>query len=344
MTGPAASSVHALKLSEVAARIGARLEGDGNVEITGVAGIDRAGPGQLTFFANPRYLEAAKTSRAAAIIAKDDFPAGGRAVLRAKDPHLAFAKAIDLFYRPPQYVPGVHPTAVVHATARIGHGAHIGAYVVVGEDVVIGENAVLLPHVVIYRGARIGKNFFAHAHAVVREFCTIGDDVLLQNGVVIGADGFGFVKDEQGAWRKIVQSGRTVIESNVEVQSLSAVDRATVGETRIARGAKLDNLVQIGHGSSVGADSMVCAQTGLAGSTDVGKNVILAGQVGVAGHCTIGDGVIITAQSGVHGDIPAGKMLSGSPAFDHKQWMRAVALFAKLPELIRSLRRGKKED
>ncbi len=344
MTGPAPSSVHALKLPEVAERIGARLEGDGNVQVTGVAGIDEAGPGQLTFFANPRYLDAAKKSRAAAIIAKDDFPADGRAVLRAKDPHLAFAKAIDLFYRPPRYEPGVHPTAVIHPTARIGHGAHIGAYVVIGEYVIIGDDAVLLPHVVIYRGVRIGKNFFAHAHSVVREFCEIGDNVLLQNGVVIGADGFGFVKDEKGEWRKIVQSGRTVIESNVEVQSLSAVDRATVGETRIARGAKLDNFVQVGHGSSVGENSMVCAQTGLAGSTDVGKNVILAGQVGVAGHCTIGDGVIITAQSGVHGDIEPGKMLSGSPAFDHKQWMRAVALFAKLPELIRSLRRGKKED
>ena len=193
---------------------------------------------------------------------------------------------------------------------------------------------MLLPHVVIYRGARIGDNFFAHAHAVVREDCTLGDNVLLQNGVVIGCDGFGFARDGE-RWDKIPQSGPTVLDDDVEVQANSCVDRASVGETRIGRGVKIDNLAQVGHGSAVGEHTLLCAQVGLAGSTVVGKNVILAGQVGVAGHCNIGDGVVVTAQSGTHGDIPAGAMVSGSPAFDHKQWLRAVGIFTKLPELAK---------
>jgi UDP-3-O-[3-hydroxymyristoyl] glucosamine N-acyltransferase len=258
-------------------------------------------------------------------------------MLRSKNPYLAFARAIDLFYKTPAYAPGVHPTAVIAPTAKVGANAHIGAYVVIEDDVVIGENAVLLPHVVIYRGSKIGNNFFAHAHAVVREFCTLGNHVLLQNGVIVGCDGFGFARDGDH-WEKITQSGPTIIEDNVEVQANSCIDRASVGETRISRGAKVDNLVQVGHGSAVGENTLLCAQVGLAGSTVVGKNVILAGQVGVAGHCNIGDGVIVTAQSGTHGDIPAGSMVSGSPAFDHKQWLRAVGIFSKLPELAKALR------
>jgi UDP-3-O-[3-hydroxymyristoyl] glucosamine N-acyltransferase len=210
--------------------------------------------------------------------------------------------------------------------------------VVIDRDVEIGRNAVLLAHVVVYRGAKIGDNFFAHAHAVVREFCRLGDSVILQNGVVVGADGFGFAKDDSGHWHKIVQSGPAVLDDDVEVQANACVDRASIGETHIARGCKIDNLVQVGHGSRVGEDSLLCAQAGLAGSTELGKNVILAGQVGVAGHCRLGDGVIVTAQSGTHGDIPAGSIVSGSPAFDHKLWLRASALFSRLPEIARAVR------
>jgi len=196
----------------------------------------------------------------------------------------------------------------------------------------------LLAHVVIYRGVNIGDNFFAHSHAVVRENCRIGNNVLLHNGVVIGSDGFGFAKTHQGRWHKIPQPAPVVIEDDVEVQANSCIDRASIGETRIGRGAKVDNLVQVGHGSAVGENTLLCSQVGLAGSTVVGKNVILAGQVGVAGHCNIGDGVVVTAQSGTHGDIPAGSMISGSPAFDHKQWLRAVGIFSKLPELAKAIR------
>ncbi len=327
-----------MKLAEIASALGTTLEnGDPETEISGVAGIEEAGAGQITFVANPKYAPAAKTTSASAVIVAEEFPAISTGMLRSKNPYLAFAKAINLFYRSPSYEAGVHPTAVIAPTARIGEKAHIAAYVVVDEDVEIGNDAVLLPHVVIYRGARIGKNFFAHAHAVVREYCTLGDNVILQNGAVVGCDGFGFARNGDH-WEKIPQSGPTVLESDVEVQANSCVDRASIGETRIGRGVKIDNLAQVGHGSTVAEHTLLCSQVGLAGSTVVGKNVILAGQVGVAGHCNIGDGVIVTAQSGTHGDIPAGAMVSGSPAFDHKEWLRAVGIFNKLPELAKAVR------
>jgi UDP-3-O-[3-hydroxymyristoyl] glucosamine N-acyltransferase len=330
-----------MKLSEIASALGARLEGNGALEIAGLAGIEQAGPGQLTFVANPKYAAAARTTRASAVIVAEDFPALETATLRLKNPYLAFARALELFYQPPRYAPGVHPTAVIHPSAKVGKGASIGPYVVVDQDVEIGEGCVLLAHVVIYRSARIGRNFFAHAHAVVREHCRLGDNVILQNGAVIGADGFGFAKDGQGHWHKIVQSGPAILEDDVEVQALACVDRASVGETRVRRGAKLDNLVQVGHGSSVGEDALLCAQVGLAGSTEIGKDVILAGQVGVAGHCRIGDGAVATAQSGIPNDVAAGKVVSGYPAIDNKQWLRCVALFERLPELTKSLRMKK---
>ena len=327
-----------MKLAEIASALSATLEnGNPEVEITGVAGIEEAGPGQITFVANPKYAAAAKTTAAAAVIVAEDFPAISAGMLRSKNPYLAFARAISLFYRPPAYEAGVHPTAVIASTARIGKNAHIAAYVVIDADVEIGDDAVLLPHVVIYRGARIGHHFFAHAHAVVREHCILGDNVILQNGAIVGCDGFGFARDGDH-WEKITQSGPALLDSDVEVQANSCVDRASVGETRIGRGVKIDNLVQVGHGSAVAEHTLLCSQVGLAGSTRVGKNVILAGQVGVAGHCNIGDGVVVTAQSGTHGDIPAGAMVSGSPAFDHKQWLRAVGIFNRLPELAKAVR------
>ena len=202
----------------------------------------------------------------------------------------------------------------------------------------IGRNAVLHPHVVIYEGVEIGDDFLAHSHASVREFCRIGNRVTLQNGVVVGGDGFGFAKRADGTHFKIVQSGVTVIEDDVEIQSLSSVDRATVGETRVKRGARIDSLVQIGHACVVGEDNIICAQTGLAGSSVLEKNVLLAGQVGVSGHLTIHDGAIVYAQSGIGGDVAPGAVMSGSPAFDSREWLRAVTAFPKLPELLKRMR------
>ena len=327
-----------MTLGEIAAALGATLEnGDPVTEITGVAGIEEASSGQITFVANPKYAATARTTTASAIIVSEDFPAVTCALLRSKNPYLCFARAIDLFYQPPRYAPGIHPTAVIAPTASVSSDAHIGSYVVIEEGATIGDHAVLLPHVVIYRNARIGNNFFAHAHAIVREDCVLGDNVVLQNGAVVGSDGFGFARDGDH-WEKITQSGPAVLESDVEVQANACIDRASVGETRIARGVKIDNLAQVGHGSAVGEHTLLCAQVGLAGSTVVGENVIIAGQAGVAGHCHVGDNVVITAQSGTHGDIPNGSMVSGSPAFDHKQWLRAVNAFAKLPELAKAVR------
>ena len=328
-----------MKLAQIASTLNARLEnGSPDTEITGVAGIEQAGPGQITFVANPKYAAAARTTSASAVIVADDFPGLATAMLRCKNPYLAFAHAIELFYQPPKYPPGVHPTAVIHPTAKIGAHAHIGPYVVIDQDVTVGNHAVLRGHGVIYQEARIGDNFFAHAHAVVREHCRVGNNVILQNGVIIGGDGFGFAKDNSGRWHKIVQSGPAVIEDDVEVQANACVDRASVGETHVARGSKIDNLVQVGHGSRVGEDTLLCAQVGLAGSTQVGKNVILAGQVGVAGHCKIGDGAIATAQSGIPNDVPAGAVVSGYPAIDNKLWLRCSAVFNKLPEIAKAVR------
>lgn len=332
-----------MKLQEIAGKLGARLEPpDADGEIIGIAGIDNAQPGQITFIANPKYAASATSTRASAIIVEERFPAVTKPTLRSKNPQYAYLLASKLFYKPPAYPAGVHPSAVVHPSAKIGHNAYIGAGVVIEAEVRIGDNCILLPHVVIYRSVSIGNNFFAHSHVSIREYSEIGDNVLLHNGVIIGSDGFGFAKDESGRWQKIPQAGKVVIEDDVEIQANSCIDRASMGETRIGRGTKVDNLVHVAHNCIVGENSMLCSQVGLAGSTELGKNVLLAGQVGVAGHCKLGDNVIVTAQSGTHGDIAPGTMISGSPAFDHKQWRRSVAIFSRLPELARAVRLSSK--
>ena len=327
-----------MKLADLAHHLGATLVGDPSAKITGVAAIDTASTGDLTFVANPKYASQARTTKATAVLVEPSFTEISTATLRIENPYLAFARAIELFYQPPAYAPGIHPTAVISPTAKIGSNAHIGAYVVISDHVTLGDNAILLPHVVLYPHVTAGDNLFAHAHAVVREYCQLGDNVILQNGVIIGADGFGFARQSDGSWYKILQSGPAVLEDDVEVQANACIDRASIGETRIHAGAKVDNLVQVGHGSTVGANTLLCAQVGLAGSTTIGKSVILAGQVGVAGHCTVGDGAIATAQSGIPNDVEPGKVVSGYPAIDNRQWLRSVALVNRLPELLRSLK------
>lgn len=328
-----------MKLSQIASELRAHLEnGAPDAEITGLNGIEQAGPQEITFVANPKYAPAARRTRAAAVIVAKNFPEISAATLRVADPYLSFARALELFHQPPHYPPKIHPSAIIHSSARIGRNAHIGPCVVVDENVEIGANAVLLAHVVIYRGVKIGDNFFAHAHAVVRENCRIGNNVLLHNGVVIGSDGFGFAKTTESRWQKIPQPAPVVIEDDVEIQANSCIDRASVGETRIRRGVKVDNLVQIGHGTEVGEDVLLCAQAGLAGSTVIGNRAILTGQVGVVGHCKIGEAAIVTPQSGVASDIPAGALVSGSPAVDHKLWLKYSALLPKLPDIARALR------
>jgi len=316
-----------MKLAELAQKLNCRLEGPAELEISGVAGMEHAEPGQLTFLANRKYFALLKTTRASAILVEEgvsierDKSLPPIAALRSANPYLAFARALELFYDAPTYAPGVHPTAIIAKSAKIGERAHVGPYCYVDEDTLIGRNAVLHSFVAIYRGARIGDDFFAHAHSVVREHSRIGNRVILQNGVIIGGDGLGFAKQNNGSWYKMVQSGPAVLEDDVEVQANACVDRATVGETRIGRGTKLDDLVLVGHASQVGSNTMLCGQVGLAGSTKIGNNCILAGQVGTAGHLTVGDGTVITAQSGVPNDVPANAFYSGYPAVENRQWL-----------------------
>lgn len=336
------ATVQRISLRELAARLGCELRGNPDLEITGVAGMQQAGPTDVTFLANPKYAPKVKQTRAAAVLVSEALPELSPASLISANPYHDFARALALFYQPPRPMPGIHPTASIASTARIGDGASIGAYAVVGERVSIGNNAILHPHVVIYEGAQIGNDFLAHSHAVVREFCRIGNRVTLQNSVVIGGDGFGFAKTAEGTHFKIVQSGVTVIEDDVEVQSLTSVDRATMGETRVKRGAKIDSLVQVGHACVVGEDNIICAQTGLAGSSILGKDVLLAGQVGVSGHLTIHDHAVVYAQSGIGGDVPAGGVVSGSPAFEAREWLRTITAFPKLPDLLKTVRQLEK--
>jgi UDP-3-O-[3-hydroxymyristoyl] glucosamine N-acyltransferase len=332
-----------MKLGELATRLGAELRGDAELEITGVKGIEEAGPTEITFVANPKYGGLARKTHAAAVVVEPEFPDIAAATLRIKNPYHAFSRALGMFYQPPVYPAGLHSTAVIDPTAEIGEGAHIGAYVVIGPNVKLGPHATLLPHVVLYPGVEAGSHLFAHAHAVVREGCVLGDHVTLENGAIVGADGFGFSKNDKGEWEKIPQSGPVRLGDRVDVQANACIDRATIGATEIGDGTKVDNLVQVGHGSHVGQNTLICAQTGLAGSSVVGNNVILAGQTGIAGHCAVGDGVILTAQSAVSHDVPPGKMISGSPGFDNRVWLRAVTIFQRLPELLKRLDRVEKK-
>lgn len=331
-----------MRLGDLAARLGCKLEGPADIEITGIAGMDEATPSELTFLANPRYHRKLQTTRAAAIILGSEVEAPGRAVLRSENPYLAFARALELFSPPQRPSPGIHPTAVIAPDAKLGRNACIGPYVVIEEGVEIGDDCVLKSFVVIYRDAKIGDRFVAHSHAVVREGVCIGNDVTLQNGAVVGSDGFGFARQADGSYYKIVPAGTVVLEDGVEIQANACIDRATVGETRLRRGVKVDNLVQVGHSCDIGENSLLCGQVGLAGSCKLGRNVVLAGQVGVAGHLTIGDNVVASAQSGIPSDVEANRTVSGSPAIENSLWLKCAAIYSKLPEMYGAFRKIRK--
>lgn len=327
-----------MKLEDIAKKLGCAVEGLGDIEIMAVAGIDEAGPADLTFLSNPKYRRKLRTTKAAAIILSPQDPDPGRPALRSDNPYLDFARALELFHPQPKPKPGIHPTAVLAPHVSLGSNPSIGPYVVIESGVEIGDDCVIKSHVMIYRGAKIGDRFMAHSHAVVRENVQIGNNVILQNGAIIGSDGFGFARKSDGSYYKIIQAGSVVIEDGVEVQAHACIDRATVGITRIQKGAKVDNLVQVGHACDIGQNSLLCGQSGLAGSTKVGRNVVLAGQVGVAGHLTIGDNVIATAQTGIPADVESGKIISGYPAMDNARWLKCSAAYARLPEIYAAVR------
>lgn len=332
-----------MKLRTIAEALGCRIEGDPDLEISGVAGLEEAGPGELTFLSNPRYAALAKQTKASALLAAAPVEGLEIALVLSTDPYLDFANALELFHPPGPSEPGIHPTAVIDPSSRIGSGAAIGPYVVIERDVRIGSGAVLHPHAVIEEGSRIGNDFTAHCGVTVCHGTHVGDRVTLHQRVTVGSDGFGFARRPDGSHKKIVQTGRVVIEDDVEIQAGSCVDRAAVGETRVGHGAIIDNLVQVGHAAKIGANTILCAQVGIAGSTSIGANCILAGQVGVINHLKIGNNVLMTAQSGVGHDLPDNAKVSGSPAFDNRQWLRSTAVYGRLPELDRQVRRLRKK-
>ena len=329
-----------MRLSDIARYIGARLDGE-DLEITGIAPIAEAKPGELTFIANPKYAPLIKTTRASAVIVAEDFAPAPLALLRTPNPYFAFAKALELFHRPLQPEPGIHPTALVHPSTKLGTGVAIGAYTVIAAGCEIGDHVVIYPHCMIYPNVRIGAHTTIHSHVTIRENTQIGARVIIHNGARIGTDGFGYARDPEGRWYKIPQTGRVVIRDGVEIGAYTTIDRAAIGETVIADHVKIDNLVQIGHGCKVGENSLLCAQVGLAGSTEVGRNVMLAGQVGAAGHLRIGDNVIATAQTGIPSSVEPNRVISGYPAMENALWRRASVLFARLPEMYRLLREMK---
>jgi UDP-3-O-[3-hydroxymyristoyl] glucosamine N-acyltransferase len=332
-----------MKLGDLARELNCELRGSPETEIDGVAGIEEATATQLTFVSNPKYHSKIPSTRAGAIVVSRDAPDTGLPTLLSDNPYLAFARAIPLFYRPPSVTPGIHPTAIIAETAELGENHSIGAHAVIGDGVRVGRNAVVYPNVVIYPHARIGNGFVAHSNAVVREHCRLGDRVILQNGAVIGGDGFGFAPRADGSYFKMVQSGVVILEDDVEVGANACIDRGTVGETRIGKGTKIDNLVQIGHGSTLGSHNILASQTGLAGTTTIGNHVTLAGQVGVAGHLKIGDRVVATAQTGIGRDVAPGSVVSGSPEMDTTLWKRNYILMHRFPELVKSVKRIRKE-
>ncbi len=332
-----------MKLKDIAEKLDCELRGDPEIEILGVAGIQEAESTDLTFVSNPKYARKVKDSSAGAIILSPEAPPSEIPTLISPNPYLTFARAVELFYAPPIPIPGIHPTASVAETAVLGEDYSIGANVVVGEHVSIGDGAVLYPNVTIYPHAKIGDDFIAHSNSVVREHTSIGNRVILQNGAVIASDGFGFAPREDRSYYKIVQSGVVILEDDVEVGANSCIDRATVGETRIGRGTKIDNLVQIGHGSKVGEDSVLAAQTGLAGSSDIGSRVMLAGQVGVAGHLRIGDDVIATAQTGIARSVKDGSKISGTPEMESGLWKKNYILMHNLQGLVREVKQLRKD-
>jgi UDP-3-O-[3-hydroxymyristoyl] glucosamine N-acyltransferase len=326
-----------MRLSELAERLGCRLEGDGGLEIRRVAGLEQAGEGDLTFFANRKYAAALRRTRASAVIIGEDAPPAPCAMLRTRHPYLVFANALSVFAEPSHPAAGVDELSFVASDASIGRDVSIGPFSSVGRGARIGDRTVIYPNVCIGDGAVVGQDCVIHSHVAVRERVVIGNRVILQNGAVIGSDGYGFVRWPDGTHQKIPQAAGVVIEDDVEIGANAAIDRPAVGETRIQAGAKIDNLVQIGHGVQVGRNTLLAAQVGIAGSTSIGDNVTLAGQVGVAGHVTIGNGVSAVGQTGITNSVPDGTFVSGYPAIDNKEWLKSSVIFKKLPELRKKI-------
>lgn len=331
-----------MKLEEIAEKLNCTLTGSGDIEIRRVAGIKEAGEGDLTFLANKKYIPELKQTRASAVIIYQDYPDINIPTLRTDNPYLAFARSIELFYEPLPVFSGIHPASVISPGVTIGKNPSIQAHAVIGEHVIIGDNVIIHPNVTVYPNVVIGNNVVIHSNSAIREYTHLGNNVIIQNGAVIGGDGFAFAKSCDGTYYKIAQLGQVIIEDNVEIQCNSAVDRATVGNTVVRKGAKIDNLVQIGHGCHIGENTILCGLVGIAGSTEVGNNVVLAGQVGVEGHVKICNNVCVAGQSGVTNSIKEEGLFAGLPSIKASVWKKAAVCFEKLPELFKRIKKIEK--
>ena len=325
-----------MRLRELADKLQCRLDGDPTVDIVRVAGIDQAQAGDVTFVDNPRYVPRLASTNASAVIVGEDIavPAGPRfAVLRSRQPYVDFARAVALFLPSSAPAKGVDRLSAIAPDATIGADVSIGPFVTIGPGASIGARTIVYPHVAIGAGAKVGDDCIIYAQCSVRERASVGHRVILHDGVVVGSEGFGFARQADGTHLKIPQAGDVVIEDDVEIGANCAIDRPAVGETRIQAGTKIDNLVHVAHGVSVGKRVLLCAQVGVSGSAVIEDDVILAGQVGVAGHLRVGRGAMATAQSGIPNSVEAGAYVSGSPAIPHKDWLKSSAVYRGLPAL-----------
>ncbi|QQS41458.1 MAG: UDP-3-O-(3-hydroxymyristoyl)glucosamine N-acyltransferase [Acidobacteriota bacterium] len=334
-----------MKLSELANVTGSTLEaGDAELEFRGAAGLDLAEEGEVTFLANPKYTPQVAKTRASAIFLSEGVEIERKdiAVLRSEDAYVAYTLALRAFHPEPELRPRIHPTAVIDSSAEVASEVEIGANVVISAGCTIADGVRILSNATIYENVSIGEGTVIHSGVSVRENCEIGARCIIQNNSTIGSDGFGYAKTKEKKWLKIPQVGRVVIEDDVEIGANTAIDRASVGESRIRRGTKIDNLVQIGHSCTIDEDALICSQTGLAGSSHIGKRVILAGQVGIAGHLKVGDDAVLTAKSATSHDVPEGKVISGIPGFENREWLRSTALFRRLGDFAARLRKLEK--
>ncbi len=334
-----------MKLSELAKKTSSTIEsGSPDLEISSTAGLSLAGSGDVTFLSNPKYTPQVADTKAGAIFLKEGVAINRDdiAVLRTKDAHVSYTLAMRLFFPEPDVKPFIHPSAVIDPTAAVADDVEIHANAVIGANCRLASGVRIMPNVTLYDGVSIGEDTTIHSGVSVRENCEIGRNCTVHNNSTIGSDGFGYAKTEDKQWLKVPQTGRVVLEDDVEIGANTAIDSPSIGETRIKRGAKIDNLVQIGHSSVIDEDALICSQTGLAGSSHIGKRVILTGQVGIAGHLKVGDDAILTAKSATSHDIEPGAIMSGIPAFENREWLRSIAAFRKLGEMAHRLRKLEK--
>jgi UDP-3-O-[3-hydroxymyristoyl] glucosamine N-acyltransferase len=327
-----------IRLADLAAELGREVEGDAEVWIDGVAPLRTAGPGDLSFVRGTQFAQQLAATRAGAVIAPLELDSGGRPTIRSPNPGLDFARAARRIAPQDRPPPGVHPAASIADGARVDPTASIGPACSVGPGCSVGPRSALIANVALYADVRVGADCTLHAGCVLREGTVIGDRVILHPGVVLGADGFGYVRDADGGYEKAPQLGRVVLADDVEVGANSSIDRGTLGDTSIGCGVKIDNLVQIGHNCELGENVIIVGQAGLAGSTVVERGAIIMAQAGTAGHLTIGEGAFVGPQSGVHKDVAAGVRVLGSPQREERLFHRLMASLSRLPDLIQRVR------